>query len=646
MIEIENINELSFDDFPNIISICDNKGSVLFCNKSFLEFYEIESQRHSKSLSLFELDPKIEKEAYLKLFEGLFSGVKYINSIYEFNNSGTQKVLNYTIKPIVFKQTRAMLSIGIEITQSYHKEKEEAEFSSRISEINLNRLHKTLTELEKAKKKADDGIKTKREFMANISHEIRTPLNAILGFSQILTEGIHVNSEQKKNIEAINDSAKTLNTIINDVLDFSKIEAGKMTFELSRISLKEVLESIVRIFDSKAKEKSNSLNYSIAPDLPEFIEIDELRLNQVLINIIGNAVKFTSNGKIRIDVNRKKDMIEFVFTDTGIGIAEDKLELIFDSYAQADISTTRKYGGTGLGLSIVKKLVSLQGGSISVISKEGEGSRFEILLPLIEGKESGKTLKKKKFSENLNRKKILVIEDHPINRMLVEQFLKALNTDYLIVNDGEQALTLFSDPETKFDAVLMDIQLPGKSGHEITKILRKDFNFNAPIIALTANAFGEEREKCLESGMNDYLKKPFYIDDLYNILKKHSEGETIKVDLTFLKNYTNNNDQFAKQILDAFVKQTPLLLEDMKNARAQKETIKIKAIAHKLIPSAVYVGLIELENTLKDLETCGDNHSITMNTLVDQVINQCENAMKQIRKEILLLSSENEVKKM
>ena len=229
-----------------------------------------------------------------------------------------------------------------------------------------------------------------------------------------------------------------------------------------------------------------------------------------------------------------------------------------------------------------------------------------------------------------------MVEDHPLNRMLIEQYLKTLQANYTVVTDGEAVIELFKKGKEVFDAILMDIQLPGLNGHEVTQILRKELKVNIPIIALTANAFEEEREKSISSGMDDYLKKPFFVEDLYNVLKQNLYLEESKINLAYLKNYTNNNKEFTMQILEAFVAQTPNLLLDLKKAHEENNVKKIKAIAHKLIPLAVYVGLADLENTLKKIDgkKVDENNSKSLNLLINTVMQIGTTAIQQIKEEI------------
>ena len=394
------------------------------------------------------------------------------------------------------------------------------EFTAIARDITKNKqIEKELIE---ARNKAEESARAKEMFLANMSHEIRTPMNAIMGMANLL-KNTPLNKKQTEYLDAIITSADNLLVIINDILDITKIESGKLSLEEIDFDVRTLVKNIYKSVYYKAEEKGLLFEYKIDENIPQYLVGDPVRINQVLFNLIGNAVKFTLKGSVKLTVslkkkNNKKATLVFDITDTGIGIDEDKIDTIFETFKQEDESTTRKFGGTGLGLSISKSLVELFGGKLNVKSKKNVGTTFwfEITLPVGTG-ENIRTKSDIKINTNpLKGKKVLLVEDHEINRFLATTILQQWNIDVDIAENGVIAVDKVK--ENTYDAILMDMQMPEMGGIEATKIIRNILNSNVPIIALTANAVKGDAEKCIEAGMNDYLSKPFEPSDLFNKL--------------------------------------------------------------------------------------------------------------------------------
>ena len=385
-----------------------------------------------------------------------------------------------------------------------------------------------ITELTKAKEKAEFSNQSKSRFLANMSHEIRTPMNGILGFIDIL-EKTEIDESRKNHFKHIRSSSQLLLSIINDILDLSKLESGKLLIEKSPVDTQDLFESVIGIYQNVCSNKNITFEYNKTTNMPASILTDIIRVKQVVINLLSNAVKFTpSGGKVSLNVkyDAESETLSCGVRDTGVGIAPENLDKIFKPFEQEDISTTRKYGGSGLGLAISSSIIELLGGEITLTSDLNEGSCFSFLISAKQSKDV-KPIKSTSETSEISTKKIeakvLIVEDNATNQMLLSLYLDNLDLDYDIADDGLQAVEYFKN--NKYDIILMDENMPNMNGIEATKIIRdleKDENLNPVIIvAVTANALSGDRKRFIDSGMDDYISKPYSDTDIETIMNKY-----------------------------------------------------------------------------------------------------------------------------
>jgi PAS domain S-box-containing protein len=505
---------------------------------------------------------------------------------------------------------------------------------------------------EKATKIAEDAVKAKQQFLSNMSHEIRTPMNAIIGFTKVVLK-TELTAKQKEYLNAIKISGDALIVLINDILDIAKVDAGKMTFEQIPFRMSLSLSAMLHLFETKIQEKNLKLVREYDNRIPEVLVGDPVRLHQVILNLVSNAVKFTAKGKITVgvkllDEDEHSATVEFSVSDTGIGIPEAKLDSIFENFQQASSSTSRLYGGTGLGLAIVKQLIEPQGGSIHVTSKINEGSTFSFKLSFQKTKANAMLdVELVEYDKDFSGIKILVAEDIPLNQLLMRTLMDDFGFECDIAANGKIAVEKM---QTKvYDLILMDLQMPEMNGFETTDYIRNIMNSNIPIIALTADVTTVDLAKCKSVGMNDYIAKPVDERLLYSkivgfikkndniiepdvsILKKEVKGKC--TNLNYLNTRTKSNRILMMEMISLYLEQTPPLIIAMKQGLLNKDWVALQAAVHKMIPSFSIMGIsIDFENMAKKVQEYASTQQQTedISELVFQLENVCSQACNEL----------------
>lgn len=481
--------------------------------------------------------------------------------------------------------------------------------------INQGRQQQRMIQaLNESERRMKNLAHMQEQFLANMSHEIRTPMNAILGFTNILKR-TELNPLQREYIQNIHSAGENLLALVNDILDLSKLEAGMMHLEETLFSLRSMVSSVGAMFIEKMKEKELNFDVHVDKDVPDILSGDAVRLTQILVNLVSNAAKFTDMGNIDVHVQLLSQTehtvrLRLCVRDTGIGIAREKQATVFERFHQAELETTRRFGGTGLGLSIVKQLVEMQGGTIRLKSELNKGSEFivELTYQLPDMEQMYfEALAEQEEQVPLQKIKVLIAEDNPMNQQLVKHLMKSWSMDHTIVNTGQQAVETLK--KNAYSIVLMDIQMPDMDGYTATSVIRKELNLDIPIIAMTAHAMVGEKEKCLQLGMNDYVSKPIKETVLYNIIARHAQHIPENnlhlncIQLDYLHQLSGNDKNFEKEILTQFVVQLPEELTQLEANIKANDFDSIRRTAHSLKSTVGYVGLTdELHPYLEQME--------------------------------------------
>ena len=482
--------------------------------------------------------------------------------------------------------------------------------------------------LENSKDEAEKLARTKEIFMANMSHEIRTPVTAISGFTeQLLHETFNENIT--RSLKIIKSSSDHLAKIIDDILDFSKLQSDKLILEKVHFNIRQIVEDVYALFEKQAERNNTRLSYSLSPDTPPVLLGDPYRLKQIMINLISNAIKFTKEGEVHFNIwstKKQSAQIELIMeiTDTGIGIDESKINLVFEDFTQGEVSTARKYGGTGLGLSIVKKLIELHKGNIYCESRKNHGTKMTCHIPYLTGDE--KQLKRNiepplSVPEEIKKLKILIVDDEEYNRLLFKTILDRWKVNYRVSVNGLEALEIVKTD--RYDILFMDIRMPGLDGFKITQFIRNELKIKSSemqVICISAASINKDWKKYKMAGMDAFLQKPFteemllttilsvikndasFAIDNTSIEEKNKSASPDKINLNNLYHISGGDEQFVKQMLVTFIDTTKKGLTDMNNAVASGQWESVADLAHKMLPPCRHLGAKDLCNCLRKIE--------------------------------------------
>lgn len=604
--------------FENILDgyiMIDSAGKVLFSNYNAQKILNV-LPRKLEGTSIMNLLPR---EFSLQLSEDLLN-----------SQSGKPNRVIGKRSEIVLKDS-SMEDIDYEISISNNYSKSVPTYSIFLKDIS-DKKH-MLEAIRESKIQAERTAKVKSTFLSNMSHEIRTPLNVILGLTEILKKGdITEVAGLRKNLDGIDFSAKNLLSIVNDILDFSKIEAGKLTLQSIDFNLRKVVETLTDGFEIKAREKGLELITEFDNDVPHIVIGDQYRLNQILNNLIGNAIKFTKRGSIKVSVrllssDDEHNELQFSVQDTGIGISPDNLEKIFESFYQ--IQNRENADGTGLGLAITKELVYLQDGTFDAESTPGEGSTFSCNIPykkssLVSMANSVKTYVT--HDKELEGLKVLVAEDNQMNQFYIKQLLKRLKVEVDIAENGKEAIDMLSNQKGGYDLILMDMHMPVMSGFEAIQHIKEmnEFSLNKiPIVACSADVFPEARKNAIKAGIDFYLTKPLSEDAIKEVLfwlisdenlEPHSQDfqdgmqetgpeKNKNVELNVLMETFDNDQDFVISLLEIFIKTTPEDYQSLQKCIQREYYTRASSLAHKLKSSFMNLGMTVHGHHLQQIES-------------------------------------------
>ncbi|MBS1585384.1 MAG: tetratricopeptide repeat protein [Bacteroidetes bacterium] len=674
----KNLQETEYDTVINIMAI-NGVGKVYYKTHQFDEAYKYLSEALTQSLNINNVEVQISCHYYLgRLYMDDGNYRKAQASLTQSLEMAEQYMRRHDVMSVhetlsVLYDQMGNIPKAFHHLKAYEQLKEEIFKQTTFNKLRNLQTRQQIELAQKEKEVAEQTAHLKQQFMANMSHEIRTPMNAIVGMTRLLVTK-EPRQDQMRYLDAIQKSADNLLIIINDILDLSKIEAGKIIIEQTDFSLREVIQSMIDMLMFKAEDKRIALKAEIEEGIPNRLVGDPTRINQVLINLAGNAIKFTEKGHVAVKatIQKKEDKtywIQLDVEDTGIGISSEYVDKIFESFTQAGTDTARKYGGTGLGLTISKQLVTLMHGEVSVKSELGKGTTFTVLLPLEESAvqvaEVKSTVVDAATMQRLNKVSLLLVEDNEFNRMVAEDTLKDVIPGIIIdiAVNGKEAVERVQ--RENYDVVLMDIQMPVMDGVTATKTIRNTLPKPAcdvKIIAMTANVLQEDVQQYLDAGMNAYVSKPFQTEELLlkmatMIEHKVLESEQKKTgsntqtaapaapapdlpplpdavtDMAFLKQFTGGNIDKMNKYINMFLENAPRLLANIEDSLKVKDYPSLKIAAHSLKPQLSYMGVKEDVSHIFLIEqTAGESaHYERLPELVPPLRRVCDKAFEELR---------------
>lgn len=641
---------------PNIVVIMNKDNQIEYINPKFEKItgYSFEEIGGKTLDLLMSEEPLFNKELYYELNFAIDNSNDWRGEFYFQKKDGENFWASVSASPVLTNDDTKANSVLIledvtkkkqaqEALQKAHDELEmrveqrtaELRYSNEQLTNEIEFRKRTEEELRQAKEEAESANRAKSSFLAKMSHELRTPMNGIIGLTSILL-GTDLDQKQEKFLMMVKQSADNLLKIINDILDLSRIEAGKIPFQFIRFKLRDAIKQAIGLHEHSASEKNLKLTYHINKDVPDEYIGDPGRLQQILLNLIGNAIKFTDEGSIDLQIqtttihsNSVNDEIcenyaELFFSvrDTGIGIPGDKIDLLFKSFSQVDGSYTRKYGGTGLGLKISKELVEMMNGKIWVESKKDIGSSFNFTIKLKLPKDTREKEMVQEEKEKFDLKevaskypsyplKILVAEDSLINQEVIKQVLIEKNWDVVTVSNGLEAIEAYTSD--KFDIIFMDVQMPVMDGIEATKEIRKiedDTEEKIPIIGLTAHAYKIHAEDCIKAGMNSFIAKPYKWEEIFDIIIKFtghkSDRSTIEVhnpiNIDSLIEALGNKKDVLVNLSKFFIDNYPKELSTLKTLVGQKDYDAARRLAHKMKSEVGNFGATNATEMIRNIE--------------------------------------------
>jgi len=644
------------DQSPASVVITDKDGRIQYVNKTFTEVtgYEIDDVL-GKNPSVLQ-SGITKREVYAELWDTISEGLTWRGEFLNKKKNGEIFWEAASISPILNEKGKIISFVAVKEDVTERKIMER--------------------ELKVARDKAESATVAKSEFLANMSHEIRTPMNAIIGMSHLALK-TKLSPKQRDFITKISIAGQNLLSIINEILDFSKIEAGKLTLENVEFDLNDVITNLSNIIVMKAQNKGLEVAFDIDSTIGNHLIGDPLRLGQVLLNLSNNAVKFTESGEIIIRVEKifnryEIQRLKFSIVDTGIGLTAEQIGKLFESFQQADASTTRKYGGTGLGLVICKNIVEMMGGTIAVESEFHKGSTFHFTIdfkipiesdtPEASGLDVPDILNKMPVGfDEIRGASILLVEDNEINRQVAQEILEAEGFYINIAVNGQDAVDQMVHKQNHYDVILMDLQMPVLDGYEATRIIREAMQIETvPIIAMTADAMAGTKKRIIEYGMNDFVSKPFDVSNLFLTLIKWIkpgkrvlpstyanaiQEDVIEIDLPFVKLSgidiktglvrTNSDVTLYLSLLRKFYQNNQKTVEDIKDAMQQQDYELAGRIAHTTKSVAGLIGALRLNEISAKLEREISTH---FGSTSDELIVQFEECMIEILESLRLYS--------